>query len=136
METRSANQVNEIRATFQFCTTNATSTSSILAFAGVLATVGNKLILIDNYDIIAEATTKGITLDTKEDYSLLCAVYDYLYSKEHYFGAKEIITLFKQKPWLKLITADTAADQLICHSCEFQNERAARLFFRSYQPIR
>ncbi|MEI8201432.1 MAG: hypothetical protein WCH34_00355 [Bacteroidota bacterium] len=71
METRSANQVNEIRATFQFCTSNATSTSSILAFAGVLATVGNKLILIDSYDIIAEATTKGITLDTKEVRSVM-----------------------------------------------------------------
>jgi len=44
-----------------------------------------------------------ITLDTKEDYILLCAVYDYLYPKNQYFDAKDIINLFKEKPWLKLI---------------------------------
>jgi len=44
-----------------------------------------------------------ITLDTEEDYALLCAVYDYLYSKNSYFNAYEIVNLFKEKPWLKLI---------------------------------
>jgi spore coat polysaccharide biosynthesis protein SpsF len=44
-----------------------------------------------------------ITLDTKEDYALLCAVYDYLYVKNEYFGIKEIFALFRSKPWLKNI---------------------------------
>ena len=44
-----------------------------------------------------------ITLDTEEDYALLCAVFDYLYPQNSYFKAIDIINLFKEKPWLKLI---------------------------------
>lgn len=44
-----------------------------------------------------------ITLDTEEDYALLCAVYDYLYSKNKYFNAYDIVNLFNEKSWLKLI---------------------------------
>ncbi len=44
-----------------------------------------------------------VTLDTEEDYALLCAVYDFLYPKNKYFNAHEIVNLFNQKPWLKLI---------------------------------
>lgn len=44
-----------------------------------------------------------ITLDTEEDYALLCAVYDYLYPKNKYFNAYDIVNLFNEKPWLKLI---------------------------------
>lgn len=41
-----------------------------------------------------------ITVDTVEDYTLLCAVYDYLYHKKEIFGLDEIIELFSEKPWL------------------------------------
>lgn len=44
-----------------------------------------------------------ITLDTNEDYALLCAVYGFLYARNKYFTATDIIRLFKKKPWLKLI---------------------------------
>jgi spore coat polysaccharide biosynthesis protein SpsF len=44
-----------------------------------------------------------ITLDTEEDYALLCAVYDYLYEKNQFFDAYDIANLFKIKPWLKVI---------------------------------
>ena len=44
-----------------------------------------------------------VTLDTEEDYTLLCAVFDYLYPKNKYFAAYDIVNLFKEKPWLKLI---------------------------------
>jgi spore coat polysaccharide biosynthesis protein SpsF len=44
-----------------------------------------------------------ITLDTKEDYMLLCAIYDYLYKKNNYFSAEEIIELFHERPWLMYI---------------------------------
>ena len=49
-----------------------------------------------------------ITLDTEEDYALLCVIFDYLYFKNKYFTACDIIDLFKQKPWLKLINKKTA----------------------------
>jgi spore coat polysaccharide biosynthesis protein SpsF len=45
-----------------------------------------------------------ITLDTEEDYIILCAVYDYLYSKNYLFKTRDLITLFTKHPWLKLIT--------------------------------
>ena len=44
-----------------------------------------------------------VTLDTEEDYTLLCAVFDYLYTKNEFFGVEEIIQLFCDKPWLKNI---------------------------------
>ena len=44
-----------------------------------------------------------ITLDTEEDYALLCSVFDYLYEFDEFFKYKEIIRLFKRKPWLSLI---------------------------------
>ncbi len=44
-----------------------------------------------------------ITLDTEEDYALLCCVFDNLYFKNPHFGAEELINLFKEKPWLKII---------------------------------
>ena len=46
-----------------------------------------------------------ITLDTKEDYTLLCAVYDYLYPINNFFDAIDIANLFKQKPWLAYINS-------------------------------
>jgi len=44
-----------------------------------------------------------ITLDTEEDYALLCTVFDHLYPKNKYFNTYDIVNLFKEKPWLKLI---------------------------------
>jgi spore coat polysaccharide biosynthesis protein SpsF len=44
-----------------------------------------------------------ITLDTEEDYATLCAVFDYLYDKNNFFNVVDIVRLFEEKPWLKLI---------------------------------
>lgn len=44
-----------------------------------------------------------ITLDTPEDYALLCCVFDELYRKNEFFLTEEIIDLFDRKPWLPLI---------------------------------
>jgi len=41
-----------------------------------------------------------ITLDTSEDYVLLCAVFDYLYQANEFFGTEDIIKLFRDRPWL------------------------------------
>jgi spore coat polysaccharide biosynthesis protein SpsF len=43
-----------------------------------------------------------ITLDTKEDYMLLCAVFDYFKENQN-FKLNEIIKLFNYKPWLYYI---------------------------------
>jgi spore coat polysaccharide biosynthesis protein SpsF len=41
-----------------------------------------------------------ITLDTPEDYALLCMVYELLYKDDNFFGVEKIVELFKERPWL------------------------------------
>lgn len=53
-----------------------------------------------------------ITLDTPEDYILLCVVYDHLYSKNPEFGLQEIINLFHDKPWIKMINQNIQQKQI------------------------
>jgi len=50
-----------------------------------------------------------ITLDTQEDYVLLCAVFDSLYGKNAEFSAEDIVRLYDEKPWLGLINQNAAA---------------------------
>lgn len=64
-----------------------------------------------------EAPDIRITLDTEEDYALLCAVFDYLYRGNEYFNLKDIITLFNQKPWLKIINK-RIVQKKICNTLE------------------
>ena len=44
-----------------------------------------------------------VTIDTIEDYTLLCAVFDYLYYNNNFFDGYDLINLFHNKPWLKNI---------------------------------
>ena len=44
-----------------------------------------------------------ITLDTEEDYAVLCCIYDNLYYRNTFFNAKDIIQLFIEKPWMRII---------------------------------
>ena len=53
-----------------------------------------------------------VTLDTKEDYALLCAVFDYLYTQNRFFGAEHIISLFRNKPWLKAINKNVVQKKI------------------------
>lgn len=83
-----------------------------------------------------------VTLDTEEDYALLCGVFDYLYSKDEYFNAYDIVDLFKEKPWLKFINKkvvqkrifDTSNEELeeAIKILDLQNLRRARDFLREY----
>lgn len=59
-----------------------------------------------------------VTLDTPEDYALLCAVYDALYPANRYFGVKEFFRLFRRKPWLGDINRRSTAKKV------FSDERA------------
>ena len=67
-----------------------------------------------------------ITLDTEEDYALLCAVFDYLYPQNNYFKAIDIINLFKEKPWLKLINKKVLQKKVFL-SLEEELEEAKKL---------
>lgn len=81
-----------------------------------------------------------ITLDTEEDYALLCSVYDYLFPKNEFFGTTEIIELFQNKPWLKLINKKIIQKRLpgtleeeikeALKILEFQGLSKAKSFFR------
>ncbi|UOD35082.1 glycosyltransferase family protein [Deferribacteraceae bacterium V6Fe1] len=64
-----------------------------------------------------------ITLDTEEDYALLCAVFDYLYYENEYFEALDIVKLFEQKPWLKLINKKVVQKKIF-NSLEEELEEA------------
>lgn len=58
-----------------------------------------------------------ITLDTKEDYSLLCLVYDYLYDEKKLFTKDDIVKLFKQKSFLYEINK-TIEQKVVCKTLE------------------
>jgi len=49
-----------------------------------------------------------ITLDTEQDYALLCILFESLYKDIPAFSAQDIIKLFKEKPWLKFINKSIA----------------------------
>ena len=55
-----------------------------------------------------------ITLDTEEDYALLCAVYDYLYRDNALFYHADIVRLFDSKPWLMAINGKVLQKSLVC----------------------
>jgi spore coat polysaccharide biosynthesis protein SpsF len=67
-----------------------------------------------------------ITLDTVEDYTLLCAVFDYLYPENKFFGTEDIIKLFRDRPWLGNINKNVV-QKGIFDSVDQEIEEAIRL---------
>lgn len=67
-----------------------------------------------------------ITLDTKEDYTLLCSVYDYLYKENKNFKCNDIVKLFEEKPWLYNINSNIEQKKT-CLNLEEEIEEALRL---------
>jgi len=67
-----------------------------------------------------------VTLDTEEDYALLCAVFDYLYPVNTFFGVEEIVKLYDRKPWLALINRKVMQKK-VYSSIEEELEDALRL---------
>jgi spore coat polysaccharide biosynthesis protein SpsF len=53
-----------------------------------------------------------ITLDTSEDYALLCAVYKALYKSNSVFSLKDLLNLLKRAPWLRIINRRVAAKKV------------------------
>ncbi|OHE78485.1 MAG: hypothetical protein A2107_15665 [Verrucomicrobia bacterium GWF2_62_7] len=54
-----------------------------------------------------------LTLDTPEDYALLCAVYDDLYPRNKTFGIDDVFRLFRRKPWLETINRRSLAKKVL-----------------------
>ena len=73
----------------------------------------------DNSDI-------RITLDTPQDYALLCAVYDNLYFNNNYFLVEDIIDLFNKKGYLKIINRDIVQKK-VCNNLSEELEEAISL---------
>ncbi|MHC4395564.1 MAG: cytidylyltransferase domain-containing protein [Planctomycetota bacterium] len=67
-----------------------------------------------------------ITLDTEEDYALLCTVFDYLYPEDESFGTEDILRLFCNKPWLKIINKNVVHKKIF-ESLQQEVEEAMRI---------
>ena len=67
-----------------------------------------------------------ITLDTEQDYALLCVVFDYLYPENEFFGTEDIIKLFDDKPWLKIINKNVIQKKIF-DSLQPELEEAIRI---------
>lgn len=67
-----------------------------------------------------------VTLDTKEDYTLLCAVYDYLYDKNKYFTTRDIVKLFTEKKWLYDIN-NNIQQKKVCKNLDEEIEESLKL---------
>jgi len=67
-----------------------------------------------------------LTLDTEEDYALLCTIFDYLYPQNEFFGTEEIIKLFRDKPWLRTINKNVVQKKIF-DSLQQELEEAVRI---------
>lgn len=71
-----------------------------------------------------------ITLDTEEDYALLCALFDLLPARCRNFGARDIVALFDRHPWLFAMNAGVYQKKAI-HTAA-QEFKEARAFLKLY----
>lgn len=67
-----------------------------------------------------------ITLDTKEDYVLLCLIYDFLYEKDYYFDKDMVIKLFQRKNYLYEINKNIEQKK-VCKNLTEEIEEAKKL---------
>ena len=83
-----------------------------------------------------------VTLDTPQDYALLCSIYDNLYEKNNFFSLEDILELFSKKPWLKTINSDIIQKKVCSnlseeleeaiHLCEVQDLNKASEFIKNH----
>lgn len=67
-----------------------------------------------------------ITLDTKEDYILLCLIYDFLYENDNFFNKDKIIKLFQEKSYLYEINKNIEQKK-VCKDLIEEVEEAKKL---------
>ena len=81
-------------------------------------------------NVIAEKDERGedirVTVDTIEDYTLLCAAFDYLFYENKFFDVKDIVRLFEKKPWLKNIN-EKVLQKKIFQSLDEEIEEAIKI---------
>jgi len=97
---------------------------------------------INNYVSPDDNSNIRITLDTPQDYALLCVIYDNLYEKNNFFTLRDILELFDRKPWIKYINEDivqkkvfnTLSEELIeaINLCERQDLDKAKEFIKNH----
>ena len=83
-----------------------------------------------------------LTLDTPQDYALLCCVYDNLYEKNNFFSLSDILELFNRKPWIKSINEDILQKKVcnnleeelleVIHFCDVQDLDKAKEFIENH----
>ncbi|WP_407393598.1 cytidylyltransferase domain-containing protein [Methanobrevibacter sp.] len=96
----------------------------------------NKYTSPENYSDIR------ITLDTPQDYALLCVIYDNLYENNHFFTLDDILDLFERKPWIKYINEDIIQKKVFnslseelteaIYLCERQDLDKAKEFIKNH----
>lgn len=67
-----------------------------------------------------------VTLDTEDDYTLICAVYDYLYSETKDFDTDDIVKLFQEKKWLYNLN-NKIIQKKVCSSEKDQLEEGIKI---------
>lgn len=77
-----------------------------------------------------------ITLDTIEDYALLCIIFDYLYENDRFFDIFQIISLFKKKPWLKYINSSVKQKHVFKNFNDEINEGIKLLNFQGLYNVK
>ncbi|MGL5541524.1 MAG: cytidylyltransferase domain-containing protein [Erysipelotrichaceae bacterium] len=78
---------------------------------------------IGNLENTVHTHNLRVTLDTPQDYTLLCALFDLLPSD---FGKDDIETLFESKPWLSRINQEVD-NKVVCSSLQEELQEAKRL---------
>lgn len=96
----------------------------------------NKYVSSEDYSNIR------ITLDTPQDYAVLCVIYDNLYENDNFFTLTDILDLFEKKPWIKYINEDiiqkkvfnTLSEELseVINLCERQDLDKAKEFIKNH----
>ncbi|OFX81477.1 MAG: hypothetical protein A2X12_00900 [Bacteroidetes bacterium GWE2_29_8] len=68
-----------------------------------------------NYDDFKHDEPIRLTLDTPQDYSFLCSVFNALYDKNIFFETKDVYNLLNSNPWLRDLNAN------VFHKRKFMN---------------
>lgn len=99
-----------------------------------------KIVSVEASEDFTDPTLR-VTMDTPEDYILICSIYDALYPKNQSFGLREICTLLEQKPWLRKINQKSQHKKIhssleselneVIDYCEKQDLKRARSFINN-----
>lgn len=97
---------------------------------------------INKYISSSDYSDIRITLDTPQDYAVLCVIYDNLYDNNHFFTLNDILNLFEAKSWIKYINEDiiqkkvfnTLSEELTeaVNLCERQDLDKAKEFIKNH----